>query len=158
MKKTKGAGQRLAGLEHEARQPRLAMEADVTPDTKTRKRTEGAAVDRVMSGDSSSARKVHIDPTSSTSFGMMAESPVLPLKDDALVDKGAEAPKPCLSPVEMCKLTAPGGLLPAGTAFLVMRTIFPRPLLSLSLGEETENSTNRTNFNQLAPRCWRKVI
>ena len=35
--------QRLASLEHDARQPRPAMEADVQADTKTRERTEGAA-------------------------------------------------------------------------------------------------------------------
>ena len=42
MRETK---QRLAGLELEARQPRLVMEADVIPDTKIRKRTEDAAAD-----------------------------------------------------------------------------------------------------------------
>ena len=45
--------QRLA--EQDARQPRLATEGDVQLDTKTRKRTEDAAADRVMSGDSFSA-------------------------------------------------------------------------------------------------------
>ena len=55
-KKSK-TNQRLAGLQHKARQPRLATEVDVEPDTKTRKRTEGAAADdRVMNGNSSSAR------------------------------------------------------------------------------------------------------
>ena len=34
---------RLAGFEHDARQPRLAIEIDVKADTKTRKRTEDAA-------------------------------------------------------------------------------------------------------------------
>ena len=36
--------QRLADLEYEARQSRLATEADVEPDTKTRKRTEDTAI------------------------------------------------------------------------------------------------------------------
>ena len=35
--------QRLASLEQNARQPRLAIEADVPADEKTRERTEGAA-------------------------------------------------------------------------------------------------------------------
>ena len=35
--------QRLTSLEQDARQPRLAMEADGLADTKTRERTEGAA-------------------------------------------------------------------------------------------------------------------
>ena len=39
----RATNERLAGLEHEARQPRLATEADVEPGTKTRKRTEGAS-------------------------------------------------------------------------------------------------------------------
>ena len=41
--KMRATKQRLAGLEQDARQPRLAMEADVPSDTKTRERTEGAA-------------------------------------------------------------------------------------------------------------------
>ena len=39
----KGTKQRVASLEQDARQPRLAMEADGQADTKTRERTEGAA-------------------------------------------------------------------------------------------------------------------
>ena len=35
--------QRVASLEHDAWQPRLAMEADGQANTKTRERTEGAA-------------------------------------------------------------------------------------------------------------------
>ena len=42
---------RLTCLEHGARQPRLAMEADGQADTKTRERTEGAATAvQAMSG------------------------------------------------------------------------------------------------------------
>ena len=36
--------QRLASLEHDARQPRLAMEVDGPVDTKTRQRTEVASI------------------------------------------------------------------------------------------------------------------
>ncbi|CAM9124457.1 unnamed protein product, partial [Ascophyllum nodosum] len=39
----RATNKRLASLEQDARQPRLAMEADVPADKKTRKRTEGAA-------------------------------------------------------------------------------------------------------------------
>ena len=56
---------------------------------------------------------------------MIDESPVLPCGDGARVDKGAEAPNLCLSPVEMHTLTAAGGLLPAGTASTAMMTSFP---------------------------------
>ena len=41
--KMRGTRQRLDGLEQDARQPRLAMEADGQADTKTPERTEGAA-------------------------------------------------------------------------------------------------------------------
>ena len=51
--------QRSAGLEYYARQPRLTTEADVESDSKTRKGTEDAAADRVMNGNSSSARRVN---------------------------------------------------------------------------------------------------
>ena len=43
MEKTREPIQRSASLEQNARQPRLAMEANVTKDIKTRKRTEGTA-------------------------------------------------------------------------------------------------------------------
>ena len=88
--------QRLAGVEHEARQPRLTTKEDAEPDTKTRKRTEGAAAaDRVMHNkDSSSAKGVDDGPTSLTSGGVMAESQALPCRDDDLVDKDAERQKP----------------------------------------------------------------
>ena len=39
----RGTSQRAASLEHDARQPRLAMEADGPANTNTRERTEGAA-------------------------------------------------------------------------------------------------------------------
>ena len=95
------------------------MEADVTTDTKTRKRTEGAAaVELVMSGDNSFA-EVNPDPIYLASFG---EDYTLPpghscTRDDDLVDNGTAASKLCLSPVEMRTLTAAGGFLPAGNAY-----------------------------------------
>ena len=56
MEKTRETRQCSAGLEHEARQPRLATEADAPTDTKTRKRVEDvAAEERVISGDNSSS-------------------------------------------------------------------------------------------------------
>ena len=64
----------LAGLEHEVQQSCLATEADARIVKKTRKRTEGAAADRVKNGDNSSAR-LDDDPTSLTSFGNIAEPP-----------------------------------------------------------------------------------
>ena len=50
---------RLARLEHDVRQPRLAMEADGPANTKTRERTEGAATAvQAMYGNSCTAQKV----------------------------------------------------------------------------------------------------
>ena len=66
--KIRDTRQRLAGLQNDAWPPLLAVEADVTSDNKTRKLTEDAAVDRVMSKDSSSAQVDH-DPMCLTSFG-----------------------------------------------------------------------------------------
>ena len=43
MEEMRATEQRSASLEQDTRQPRLAMEADVTADEKTRERTEGAA-------------------------------------------------------------------------------------------------------------------
>ena len=133
------------------------MEADVQSDTKTCKRTEDAAADRVMSGDSSFAL-VDPDPMCLPSFGdYSTETPSLPYRDDAMFDKGAAAPKPCLSPVEMHTPTAAGGLLTAGTASTAMMTIFSRPLPSWTLGEETMKSTSRTN-NQMPPSAGRELF
>ena len=60
---------------------------------------------------------------------MTAEPSALPRRDDVVVNKGAEAPKPCLSLLEMRSPRAAGGLLPAGTTFTATRTIFHQPLL-----------------------------
>ena len=71
MEKMRGTNQRLVGLDHEARQPRLATEADVETNTKTRKRMEDVAAHRVFNGDNASARRVHTyGPTSLTSVGV----------------------------------------------------------------------------------------
>ncbi|CAM9218016.1 unnamed protein product, partial [Ascophyllum nodosum] len=115
------------GPEHRARQPRVATEADVKPDTKTYKRTEDAAADQAKHGDRCSAKRVDGGPTSLTNFVMITEPPALPCRDDVLVDIGDEAPKPCLSPVEMRALATASDLLLAGTTSTAMRTFFPRP-------------------------------
>ena len=120
--------QHSARLEQGARQSRLAIEADVTSDKKTRKRTEGAAAaERMLSGDNSSAQ-VDTNPIRLTSLG--ENSTGLPAlfcpRDDALVDNGTATPKPCLSPAEMRTRTAAGSLLPAGTVSTAMRRVLSR--------------------------------
>ena len=104
---------RLTRLEHEARQPRLAMEADGPADTtKTRERTEGAATAvQAMRGDCFSARRFEPGPnTNSTSFGVKAAPPALPCRDDSsVVESGAAAFESCLPSMEMRPSTAAGG-------------------------------------------------
>ena len=52
---------------------------------KTRERTEGAAkAVQAMRGDSFSAKRVQDGPKISTTFGVKAESPALPCRDDRL--------------------------------------------------------------------------
>ena len=79
-----------------------------------------------------------------TSFGDdSTEPPALPCcRDDALVDKGAKASKPCLSPVEMRTLTAVGDLLPARTASTATRTIFHQPSRWFCPTEEMNSRTS----------------
>ena len=102
MEEMRATEQRSASLEQDARQPRFAMEADVTADKTTCEGTEAAAAAvKAKHGESCSAKRVQGSPTSSISFGMKAESPALPRWDDVLVDIDAAAPKPSLSPVRM---------------------------------------------------------
>ena len=106
--------QHVASLEQDARQPRLATEADGPANTKTRERSEGSATAvQAMHGDSCTAQRVQDGPkTNSTCFGVMAEPSDLPLRDDILVENGAASPKSCLPSLEMRSTTAAGGLLP----------------------------------------------
>ena len=144
--KSEKTDQRLVGLQHGAQQPRLDMEADVKSDTKTRKRAKDAAADRTKHGDSCSAKKIQAGPTSSTHFGLKAEPPALPRRDDVLADKGAATPKPCPSPVEMRILTAAGGLLPASTASTATRIIFYRLPLRFYPTEATNSGATSIQY------------
>ena len=72
-------GQRVASLEHDTRQPRLAMEADGQADTKTSEHSEGAATAvQAVRGDRCSANRVDLDPMCSTSFGDDCTGPPAP--------------------------------------------------------------------------------
>ncbi|CAN0376329.1 unnamed protein product [Ascophyllum nodosum] len=161
--------QRLAGLEQEARQPRLAMEADGQADAKTCERTEGAAkAVQAIYGDSFSASQVDPDPMCSTSFGVKVKPPALPCRDDVLVENGAAAPKSCLSPLEMRSPISAGGSLPAGEASTTTSITFYQPRLGFYPTEETHSEKNSTQYalyynnsfwlNQLPAPSWRKVI
>ena len=116
-------------------------------DTKTRKRTEDTAADRVNYGDSYSAKKVDPDPMCLTSFdGDSTKPPALPCRDDAMVDKGTAALKPCLSLVEMRTLTAAGGLRPTGTATTAKRAIFHQLSLWFCPTKEMNFRTTPTQY------------
>ena len=123
----RATNQRLADLQHLGQQPRLATEADVEPDAKTHTHTEGAAADRVKHGDSSSSARVDHDPMRLASFDDDSTEPLafsMIYRDEAPVDEGAEAPKPCLSPGEMNTTTTAGGSPATGTAPEMMRAIY----------------------------------
>ena len=121
--------QQLTSQEQDARQPRLAMEADGPASTKTRERTEGAATAvQAMHGDSCTAQKVQGGPKTSTSFGVKSEPPALPCGNDVLVEGGAAAPKSCLPSLEMRSPTATGGLVPTGETSKATETTVNEPL------------------------------
>ena len=139
--------QHVTRLEHEARQPRLAMEADGPADTtKTRERTEGAATAvQAMRGDCFSARRVEPGPTTNaTSFGVKAEPPALPCRDDAVVESGPAASESCLPSREMRSSTAAGGLVSTGDASKASETTLNEPPLRFCLTEETDLKTKNS--------------
>ena len=115
----------------------------MTSYNKTCNRMEDGAADRVIGGDTSSAQ-VDPDQMCLTSFGDDSTGPrTFPYsRDDALVNKGAAAPKPCLSPMEMRTLTAAGDLLPTGTAFRATMTIFHQPPFWFYSTEEIQFRTS----------------
>ena len=164
--------QRLAGLEHDARQPRLAMEAGGHANTKTRERTEGAATAvQAMHGDSCSTTRIDPGPkTNSTSFGVKAEPPALPNRDGVVVENGAAAPKSCLSSLEMRSPKAACGLLSTSKISTATKTTFNKSPLRLYSTEKTNSKETNlwtsvpsalydSNFRKLpaVPFC-RRVI
>ena len=149
--------QRLASLEQDARQTRLALKTDVQTDKKTRERTESAAeAVQAKHGDSVSANRVQDGPTTSTNFGVKAEPPALPCGDDVLVENGTVAPKSCLSLLKMCTTTAAGGLLPTGETSTATRTTFDHSTFFVLPGRrdifEDFNSI-RLVLQQFLPAC-----
>ena len=152
--------QRLASLEQDARQPRLAMEADVPADKKTRERTEGAAkAVQAMHGDSFSANRVQAGPnTTSTSFGVKAKPPALPCRDGVLFENGAGAPKSCPSPLEMRTPTAAGDLLATGKTSSATRSTFDQPPLRFYSTEETNSERTSTQSASYYSSFWRNNL
>ena len=170
MNMTRGTSRCLVSLEHHARQPRLAMEANGQADTDTRERTEGATtVVHAMHGNSCSADRVNPGPkATSTSFGVKADPPALPCRDGVLVDNGAAAPKSCLSPMEMSTTAAAGGLLPLGESSTAIKTTFNYSTYWFLQTEDTHSkgtlilsawcdSSFRRNKLLTAPSCLRVI-
>ena len=139
----------VISLEHGARQPRLAMEADGPSNTKTRECTEGAGTAvQAMRGDSFSARRVEpCTNTNSTSFGVKVKRPVLPCRDDVGVESGDAAPKSCLPSLEIRSPTAAGGLVLTGKASTTTETNFNQPPLKFYSTEETDSEANSKETN-----------
>ena len=141
--------QRLTRLEHGARQPRLAIEADGPANTKTRERTEGAATAvRAVHGDNCSADRVDPDSMCSTSFANDCTRPPAPTcsGENALVDNRAAAPKSCLPSLDMRSPTAAGGSLPTDEASTATKITLNQPPLRLYSAEET-------NFKKSSTLC-----
>ena len=118
---------------------------------------EDVAADRAISGNSSSAQ-IDPDPMCLTSFGDdFIRSSVFPYpRDDALVNKDAAAPKPCLSPVEMRTLKAVKGLLPAGKSSTATRIVSYQPRLWFCPTEEINSRTTvqyAMDYSSLLVNC-----
>ena len=144
--------QHVTSLEHGARQPRLAMEADGHANTKTQEPTEGAATAvQAMRGDScTTAQKVQGGPRTSITFGVEAEPPDLPCRDDVLVEGGDAAPRSCLPSLEMRSPTAADGLVATSEASTATETTSNEPLLRFYATEETNpKEKNSWDFNSI---------
>ena len=124
------------------------MEADGPANTKTRKRTEGAATAaQAMRGDSFSARRVEPSPKINlTSVGMMTESPALSCRDDVLVENGDASPKSCLPSLKMRSPTAAGGLVLTGKTSTATEITFNEPLLQFYSTEEVNCKKTSTPY------------
>ena len=92
-----------------------------------------------MRGDCFSARRVEPGPnTNSTSFGVKADPPALPCRDDVVVECGAAASESCLTSLEMRSSAAAGGLAPTGEASTASKTTSNEPLLRFYETEEMD--------------------
>ena len=144
--------QRETSLEQDVRQPRLVMEADAPADNTTRERKEGAAKEvKAMHGESVSASRVDPDPkNNSTTFGVKAEPPALPCRDDVVVENDAAAPKSCILPLEMRTTSAAGGTGKTSTA--TKPTFNQTGLRLYSTEEESFNDWRGQGHDDSIPR------
>ena len=148
--------QHVTSLEHGARQPRPAMEADGSANTKNQERTEGAATARqAVRGDScTTEQKVQDGPKTSIAFGAEAEPPDLPCRGDVLAEEGATSPESSLPSLEMRSPTAAGGLVPTGEASTATETTSNEPLLRFYATEEMNPGENSKMENSWASTLY----
>ncbi|CAN0033978.1 unnamed protein product [Ascophyllum nodosum] len=126
------------------------MVAEGQANTKTRKRTEGAAkAVQAKHGDSWTVQRVQDGPKTSTCLSVMAEPPDLPCREDVLVENGATAPTLCLPTLERRTTIAAGGLHPTRKASIAARIIYNQPPLRLYSTEET--NSKGTNLRTQIP-------
>ena len=151
--------QQLTSQEQDARQPRLAMGADGPANMKTRERTEDAATAvQVMHGYSyTTAQKVRDGPKTSISFGVKAEPPDLPCRDDVLVEGGDAALTSCLPSLKMRTTTTARSLVPIGKTSTATETTSNEPLLRLCAIEGT-NPKENIYINYISIRLVRRQL
>ena len=161
--------QRLTCLEHDSRQSRLAMETDGPTNAKTRERTKvaGKAV-QAKHGESCTAQRVQDRAKTLTCFGVMAEIPTFPCREDVSVENDTAMPKSCLLSFEMRSPTAAAGLFPTGGASIATMTTYNQPHLRLYSTKETDPTkmnlrtpilyvSHDSSFVPAVPSC-RRVI
>ena len=129
------------------------MEADGPANTNTRERIEGAATAvQTMRGDSCTAQNFQDGPKTSISFGVKAEPPDLPCREEVLVEDGAAAPESCLPSLGMRSSTAAGGLVPTGETSEATETT-ANELLFQFYSTEEDNSKKQNVWTSI-PSAW----
>ena len=107
-----------------------------------------------MHGGSFSAKRVDPDPMCSTSFGVKAEPPALPCRDDVLVKNGVAAPKSCLSLLEVRSPAVAGALFPVGMVSTATRTTFHQLPLWFCPTEDTNSRTSILYVSYFSISGW----
>ena len=144
----------LASLKQDARQPRLAMEADVTATKRPASARRAPLLQFKRSMRIAVLQNGSKRPDQFDQYLEEAEPPALPRRHDALVDNGVAAPKSCLSPLEIRIPTAAGGLLPTGKAFTTTRITYNQPHFRLCPTEETNSKRASIQYASYYSSFW----
>ena len=92
----------------------------------------------------------HGPNTNSTNFGVKAEHPALPCRDDVVAECGAAASESCLPSSEMRPSTAAGGLVFTGEASKATETNYNQPSLRLYSTEERDHLEANCKKNSIS--------